>query len=474
MADRDWHKARLIPTTGINGSREQERRATSALLAVMSSVREFGRELTQPLGAPSGRLETFIEVPFALGDRNVRPDGLIRVSRGSKCWTALVEVKTGTNELSHEQLESYLDVANAERFDAVISISNQIPPTPGGHPTTVDPKKLKKAPLCHWSWSQVLAAAVVQKEHHGVADPDQAWILGELIRYLEHSGSGALEFNDMGPKWISVRDAVQAGTLRATDRTVPQVVARFDALLQYVSLHLGRDLGTEVTVALSKKTLADPAAHLHSQVASLAQTGQLEGRIRIPNTVGPLLITADLRAAQVTCQVSIDAPRTGRPSTRVNWLLRQLRSAPDNVRLEATVAHQRGPGAAELLGKVRKQPQLLVADPKKDLRTFTIALTQPMGRKRKSGRGGFIDAVISAVDSFYRQVMQNLKPWSAPAPKLREPEDQDELDPLAATADLAVPSIQSPSDPANVVRNATTEQALQAGPRAEVDRVTPD
>jgi len=39
----------------------------------------------------------------------------------------------------------------------------------------------------------------MQKEHRGVADPGQAWILGELIRYLEHARSGALQFEDMGP-----------------------------------------------------------------------------------------------------------------------------------------------------------------------------------------------------------------------------------------------------------------------------------
>src|SRR5688572_20612030 len=111
MAEEAWHEARLIPTSGINGAEEQERRATSALLAVMSAVREFGRAVTQPLGAPAGALETYVEVPFLIGEQKCFPDGLIRVSRGSRRWTALVEVKTGKNELKPEQLETYLDVA---------------------------------------------------------------------------------------------------------------------------------------------------------------------------------------------------------------------------------------------------------------------------------------------------------------------------------------------------------------------------
>ena len=100
MPEESWHEARLIPTSGINGAEEQERRATSALLAVVTAVREFGRGLTQPLGAPTGNIQAFIEVPFMLGEKRCYPDGLIRVTRGQRSWTALVEVKTGTNELA--------------------------------------------------------------------------------------------------------------------------------------------------------------------------------------------------------------------------------------------------------------------------------------------------------------------------------------------------------------------------------------
>jgi len=43
MAEETWHAVRLIPTSGISGPEDQERRATSALLAVMNAVNEFGR-----------------------------------------------------------------------------------------------------------------------------------------------------------------------------------------------------------------------------------------------------------------------------------------------------------------------------------------------------------------------------------------------------------------------------------------------
>lgn len=253
VSEEAWHQARLIPTSGISGAEEQERRATSALLAVMAVVKEFSKAVLGPLGAPSGSVETFIEVPFVLGEARVIPDGLIRVRKGSRSWTALVEVKTGRNELQTTQLENYLDVAREQGFDALITISNEIPAMAGQHPTKVDKRKLKKVALHHRSWTSLLSTAVMQKEHRGVSDPEQAWILGELIRYLEHPRSGAMELEDMGPSWVSVRQSVTSGTLRASDKTVPEVVSRFDALLRYTSLRLGRQLGADVITVLTGK-----------------------------------------------------------------------------------------------------------------------------------------------------------------------------------------------------------------------------
>lgn len=435
MGEETWHQARLIPTSGINGAEEQERRATSALLAVMTSVKEYGRSITKQLGAPAGNIETFIEVPFELGEQRLYPDGLIRVTRGKTQWTALVEVKTGTNELNAQQLENYLDIARQNGFDAVLTVSNQIPSVAGHHPTPVDRRKLRKVDIHHFSWSRLLVEAVMQKEYRGVADPDQAWILGELIRYLEHPKSGALQFSDMGDSWVSVREGISSGTLRPTDRGLADVVARWDALLQFASLELGRDLGQEVSPVLSRREVSDPAVRAQNLGDQLTSTGTLSGAIKIPHAAGPIVVTADLRAGQITCHIDLAAPEEGRPTTRVKWLTRQLNGAKDSLRVEAFLAHSRGPGAAELLGAVKGNPDLLVQDPKRELKTFRLATSVKLGSKRGRGRGAFIDTVLDAVDEFYRDVVQHLKTWRAAPPKMRElPVTDVEPTPLASTA----------------------------------------
>ena len=387
----------------------------------MQVVKEFSKTLLGPLGAPSGKVETFIEVPFDLNGRRIFPDGLVRVSRGSKSWTALVEVKTGRNELATEQLENYLDVAREQGFDALITISNEIPPAVGLHPTKVDRRKLRKSmSMHHWSWAYILSAAVMQKEHRGVADPEQAWILGELIRYLEHPKSGALELEDMGTNWVAVREAVTAGTLRSNDKTAPEVVTRFDAMLRFAGLRLGRQLGTDVVHMVTRKEMADPSLRAQDLLTSLVERGHLSGAIRIPDTVGPLHFTADLRAGRITCHVDVDAPKQGKPATRVNWLVRQLKAAPPTVRVEAFAARSRGSGTAELLSAVREDPSILVLDPKRELHQFRVAISAPMGIKRGRGRGAFIDSSLDLIDDFYAEVLQHLKAWSAAPPRFRE------------------------------------------------------
>lgn len=171
---------------------------------------------------------------------------------------------------------------------------------------------------------------------------------------------------------------------------------------------------------LSRKEIADLSLRAQSLLDSLVSKGELSGAIRIPNTVAPIHVTADLRAGRITAYQDIDAPKDGRATTRVNWLIRQHKAAPETLRVEAFVANARGDGAAELLGTIRENPGVLIQDPKKELRSFRIAMSAPMGAKRGRGRGAFIDSVLDLVDTFYGDVVQYLKAWSAAPPRMRD------------------------------------------------------
>jgi hypothetical protein len=253
IIDDQWPVARLIPISSASGVEAQERRAASALLAVLGAVPEFAHTLLKPLGAQKGKVRTFIEVPFKLNGRSIRPDGIITVSRGNNTWGAILETKVGPSSLETEQMDTYLDLAKELGFDAVLSISNHYVTSSTGYPIEVDRRRLRKVSLHHWSWVDVLTEAVVQKEHRGVSDPDQAYILNELIRYLSDARSGVLTFEGMGAGWTKVRDGAREGTLRKADPEVAAVAARWDDLIRYVGLDLTKMLGRDVKHVLPKE-----------------------------------------------------------------------------------------------------------------------------------------------------------------------------------------------------------------------------
>lgn len=152
-AEEGWHPARLIPTAGIKGIEEQEKRATSALLAVMRAVPEFSHALLTELKAPKGRITTFAEIQLkdSQGKTSI-PDGAIVVTRGQKTWRALVEVKTSTAPLKAEQFARYLEMAREHGFDAVLTISNDIRRGRDEMPVEYDKRKVGRLKLCHLSW----------------------------------------------------------------------------------------------------------------------------------------------------------------------------------------------------------------------------------------------------------------------------------------------------------------------------------
>jgi hypothetical protein len=287
------------------------------------------------------------------------------------------------------------------------------------------------------SWSQVYTEALIEQGNRSVTDPDQAWILAEFVRYLGHPRSGAVDFDDMGPSWVAVRDSARAGTLTQNDKGAVEVTNRFGQLVAFAAMRLSRHLGVEVAPVLSPADAKDLSRRLQAAVVTFAETGRLHGALRVPHAVAPVEITADLRAGHVRCSVTVAAPKAGRPSTRVSWLARQLRDAPGDLCIEPIAAWQRGKGPAKSLAQVREDPKVLVDDPKRELRAFTVSLAANVGTKRGQGKGSFVSSVVTAIDHFYAEVVQHIKPWTQPPPKVKDdeppPADQAAAIPMATT-----------------------------------------
>jgi len=399
-----FHQSRLFPVIGSRATTEQEVRATSILLSTMEIVREFGRSVTAAVGAPAGRLETFIEPAFMFNGSEARPDGLIRITRGSTTWTALVEVKIGTRRLEADQINTYLALAKDKKFDAVITISPDLRPVAGSWGVEPDAKLVKAIALHHISWEEVIAAASMTLHHNGVDDKERGRLLHEYLVYATHSASGLGVFDDMGKNWVHVRDAVKTRTISARDSAPIDVCEHFDRLIRHCALQL--------TAMLGQRVQAIPPAEQKDAVSrsrQLADSGKLYGTLRTAGVVGPIIVEADLTRDRANCSITVAAPKPGRPLTHVNWLLRQLAGVEPKARVTAHHAGSRETTAV-LLVDAQNDPTTLVPSDGRAVREFTVTIERSVGTKRAGSATGFAATITELVNDFYGEVAGTLRP----------------------------------------------------------------
>ncbi|MGW6859941.1 TerD family protein [Streptomyces xanthophaeus] len=408
LAENDsWHPARLFPVPSLKSDREREVRATSVLLSVMEQVPELGRRLTAAFGAPAGRMQTFTEVPLPHGDTPKRPDGVIRVERAGKLWTALVETKTNGNPLKAEQVQQYVDIAARRGYEAVITLSNDVA-LEGAAMVDVktDGRRKHKVSLWHLSWAEVTHQAQMLIRHEGVGNAAHAWLLQELLEYLQHENSGCHGFQNMGPAWVPVRRGIEDETLSTGDPRAVDVVESWERLIRQVCLRLGGELGQKALPVQRARRGSDPGARRATAAEKLCAQGKLSAELRVDGASVVIAVTADLRTGKLRASVDVPAPEGASPLATAKRLVRMLGDAPADLHVESLVEEQNGPRGT--LERLRPEPGDLLPRDGAPLTGFRLSLIKGMGNTRGNTESGFIRSVDDAVDRFYHSVVVHL------------------------------------------------------------------
>lgn len=408
LAENDtWRTARLFPVPSLKSDKEREVRATSVLLSVMAQVPELGRRLTAGFGAPAGRMQTFTEVPLPHGDTPKRPDGVIRVERAGKLWTALVETKTHGNPLKDEQVQQYMDIAARRGYEAVITLSNDV--ALDGSPVVdvkIDRRRKHKVSLWHLSWAEVAHQAQMLIRHEGVGNAAHAWLLQELLDYLQHENSGCHGFQNMGPAWVPVRKGIEDETISPDDVRAVGVVESWERLIRQVCLRLGGELGQKALPVQRTRRDSDPGARRVAAAEALCADGRLSAELRIDGTSSVIAVTADLRTGKVRTSVDIPAPEGSYPLATAKRLLRVLAEAPADLHVQTLVEGENGPRGT--LERLRPEPGDLLPKDGAAPTGFRLSLIKGMGNTRGNTESGFIRGVDDAVDRFYQGVVAHL------------------------------------------------------------------
>ncbi len=422
-------RARLFP---VLAETSKEGRATSILLACISFVREFADLLLSSLGRKVGsraRVACYTEIVFkaSSSEGKLRPDGLIVVTIGERKWCALIESKIGNSRLENEQVESYLRLARENEIDAIITVSNEFATQPTHHPLTISGKLLNKVKLYHWSWMYLLTQADLLLTTNSIEDKDQHLILEEFKRFLTHSSTGVSGFTTMPAAWSDLVQTVSAGgQISAKAEAVAEVVQAWHMEIRDLALILSRQLGVNASVRLSRAEAKDSAQRLRNDAKRLQENQSMDAQILVPGAAAALEIQADLRGRTILISMRLRAPED-RKSTkaRVNWLLRQLPAIEGDYYLRL---HWPGRGGftQHSLAQLREAPDRAQKErPNLAVHSFDVCLIRSAST-RFGQRKNFIQDLEDLVPTFYKTIGENLKPWQAPAPKVRRGRDEAE------------------------------------------------
>lgn len=415
--------ARLIP---IVADTSKEQRIVSATLAVMSAVPAYAKALLGHFGLRVGvksRINTFTEIGFRgdTGEISGRPDGLIEVHNIKSSWYGIIEAKIGSQSLQKEQIERYLALARNNNINAVITISNDFSSRPDHHPLKISNQLLKKVEIFHISWKSILTEALLIYENGELIDPEQAFLLRELIRFLSHDSSGVESYTRMPAQWKEFVANVAAGVgARKTDPVTELIVAGWNQEIRDLALQMSQKTNRKVSLVMSRAEEHSTLKHLQTGIATLVQENQLIAKLRIPDTASDFLISADLKSRTIQVSMLITAPVDRKTTkSRLNWLLRQLaKSDPEGIAIKLKWP-SRAMDTVFSLKALQESP--LIADQsggKSPARAFEIAQTFDSPR-RFVGRETFIQEIENIVPQFYENIGQHIQAWQPKPPKIR-------------------------------------------------------
>ena len=438
--------ARLHPT--VPDSKKEEK-ATAILLATFRVVPDFARAMLSGAGIKVGKrsqIECYTEVSLEIpGEkRQIRPDGLIVITTGEKRWTAFIESKTGTSELKQDQCEEYLQLAKLLGIDAVLTISNQYSTFPTHHPIRVSKVKTRKVGFFHFSWLSIMYSATLQIDSHAIEDPEQAFLLQELIRFLKHPSSGVSSFTRMPKDWTTLCSAVKQGAaLKKTDPMITDVVLSWHQLVRFLALELTASVSEPVQVKLSRKYIKDPSERVADDMDRILRSAILVSELSIPNAASPLLVAADLRRRTLNLGMKLEAPgdKKRAPAT-INWLLRQLKGLERDDLLIRAIWPRRTPDTTASLAQAREDVDCLIHEGSRDLpQSFEVIRVIDLAGKF-GGVRTFVEYAAKEVPAFYKDVGEHLRSWVAPPPKLK-PKEQSSKSREAVNADAGQGSAEA-------------------------------
>lgn len=428
--------ARLFP---ILPESKREEKATSMLLSVFAMVPDFASAVLEEVGAPIGKrakISCFTEVSFRGMKPSSRPDGLIVVESTRGTWAALVESKIGSSEVTEDQLTDYIDVAKAQGFDAVITISNQFAGDPSHHFLSLSKSKRKGIGLFHFSWLAITSKALLLMDSKSVTDVEQSFVMRELVRYMQSNKTGMSHALSMSKEWKWLCNEVHQG--HPMPKSSPELVgavADWFQLLRFLSIKLSLAVGEPCSTYFQKRHLSDANMRVQDAVCGFAKTQSFSGEIKIPNAASRLAIAVSLVRKTIDLCVRIETPKDVKQQrSAINFVLSQLKGCvADDIMVVVNWPGRTPPTKLSLQKALDEEERKALLLPEVKGLPVSVDLIRVIDLGARIKTPKYLPETSEvAMKRFYEEVVQRLNKWVPKAPRVKPVIDMPEPAPEAA------------------------------------------
>ena len=406
-------KPKLIPPL----KTKSEIAITSILLSSLRLVKEFRYEFFKEIKLKkNGKVHFYTEVCFKDIDSSSRIDGLIIVEQKGVIQDAVfIELKNGKNLIDNEQILKYYKVAQAlNNVPKILTISNEFVSDSSASPIKIK-NQSKKISLYHFSWTYIktIAQLLLFKNDDNIDDVDQVEIMKEVMQYFEHKESGVDGFHRMSNGWKEISEKIKNEQSISNEEIISDAVTSWHQEEKDMSLMLSRQLGV-----LVKPEVSNLKNRLANDVKKLKKEHSLSSKLKIKGAVSNIKVTADFDRRVISMSVNITPPLNKGVIARISWIKNQLEKMnveklKNDLYIDADIKYT----ANSIKYKFENIDNFYEHEDikNKDIIGFDICYIKTVNFTHV---GKFVDSIEEMLLDFYQIIVQDLKTWEKPAPKL--------------------------------------------------------
>lgn len=326
----------------------------------------------------------------------------------------------------------------AKKYDIkkLITVSNQFVSSPTQSPLNVKPPK--GVDLYHLSWSYILTKAhiLLFKDRPNIEDEDQVEIMREVVKYFDHEKSGVTGFTLMKKGWKEITEKIRTGSaIKKSDPELMEAVSSWLEEERDMALMLSRELGILVQSGV-KKFKNDLKGRQEYEAKSLLDGKSLSSTLTVKDAASDVIVSACFDTRIVQMEVFLTPPEDKTNRGKIGWIRNQMLAAQKrNPEDFAKIADEL---ALYIYIKRQKVPEKVGLDKLEDawenfkdvdIKEFGIRQVKSLGRNFE-GVQRVVTDIEAMLLAYYKGIVQYLKPWVKPAPKVPQKEESKSLDNL--------------------------------------------